>query len=260
MNSLSAVVITWNEENNIGRCIDSLWQVADEIIVLDSYSSDNTIAIAVQKGAIVKQENFTGYIEQKNKALQFTTHNYVISLDADEVLSKKLINSILKEKKEFMHKAYRMNRYNNYCGRFIKHGLWYPDRKLRLFDKRVASWGGMNPHDTIQLYGNNSTKFLSGDILHYSFATINDHILRNEKFSSIAAWSLFESGKKLHGAKIIFSPLWSFFNGYFLRLGFLDGYRGFTVALHTANLSFLKYQKLRRLQKQNKKSISWNNA
>ena len=104
--SLSAVVITWNEEENIGRCIDSLWHVADEVIVLDSYSSDNTVAIARQKGAIVRQEQFSGYKQQKNKALRLATHNYVLSLDADEVLSKKLIESILKAKKEFTHKAY----------------------------------------------------------------------------------------------------------------------------------------------------------
>jgi glycosyltransferase involved in cell wall biosynthesis len=260
MKSLSAVVITWNEENNIGRCIDSLRHVADEIIVLDSYSTDNTVTIARKMGAIVKQENFTGYIEQKNKALQLTTHDYVLSLDADEMLSKKLIDSILEAKKEFKHQAYFMNRYNNYCGRFIKHGLWYPNQKLRLFDKHIASWGGMNPHDKIELRENKTAAFLQGDILHFGYDTINEHIHRNQELSSIAAWSLFEDGKKQYWPKIILSPVWSFFNGYFLRLGFLDGYYGLVIALLTANQSYLKYQKLRRLQKQNKKIISWNNA
>ncbi|MGH2563957.1 MAG: glycosyltransferase, partial [Ginsengibacter sp.] len=101
MKALSAVVITWNEEENIGRCIDSLWRVADEIIVLDSYSFDDTVAIAKEKGAIVKQDGFHGYIEQKNKALAMTSHNYVLSLDADEVLSEELIESILNEKRGF---------------------------------------------------------------------------------------------------------------------------------------------------------------
>jgi glycosyltransferase involved in cell wall biosynthesis len=260
MKSLSAVVITWNEENNIGRCIDSLRHVADEIIVLDSYSTDKTVAIAREKGAIIKQENFTGYIEQKNKALLLTTHDYVLSLDADEMLSKKLIDSILEAKKEFKYQAYFMNRYNNYCGRFIKHGLWYPNQKLRLFDKRIASWGGMNPHDKIELKENKTARFLQGDILHFGYDTIHEHMHRNQELSSIAAWSLFEDGKKQYWPKIILSPVWSFFNGYFLRLGFLDGYYGLVIALLTANQSYLKYQKLRRLQKQNKKIISWNNA
>lgn len=260
MKSLSAVIITWNEEDNIGRCIDSLRHVADEIIVLDSYSSDNTIAIARQKGAIVKQDKFSGYKQQKNKALQLATHDYVLSLDADEVLSRKLIDSILKAKKEFKHKAYFMNRYNNYCGRFIKHGLWYPNQKLRLFDKRIASWGGMNPHDKIELSENNVARFLEGDIVHYAYNTIDEHLRRNEELSTIAARSLFEAGKKKHWSKIFLSPIWSFFNGYFLRLGFLDGYFGFVIAIQTASQSYLKYQKLRRLQKQHKKVISWDNA
>ena len=151
MKPLSAVIITYNEEENIGRCIDSLWQVADEVIVLDSFSTDNTVTIARHKGAIVKQNSFSGYKEQKNKALQFATYDYVLSLDADEALSPELICSILEAKKEFKYKAYFMNRYNNYCGRFINHGLWYPDQKVRLFDKQVAKWGGMNPHDKIEL-------------------------------------------------------------------------------------------------------------
>ena len=251
--SLSAVVITWNEEENIGRCIESLWHVADEVVVLDSFSSDNTVAIARQKGAIVRQEQFSGYKQQKNKALQLATHNYVLSLDADEVLSKKLIDSILKAKKEFTHKAYFMNRSNCYCGRFIKHGLWYPNQKLRLFDKRVASWGGMNPHDKIELRDNNIARFLDGDILHYAYSTIDEHIQRNDELSTIAAWSLFGDGKRKHWSKIILSPFWSFFNGYFLRLGFLDGYYGFIIAAQTANQSFLKYRKFQRLQKLHKK-------
>ena len=260
MKSLSAVVITWNEEGNIGRCIDSLWHVADEVIVLDSYSSDNTVAIAREKGAIVKQEKFSGYKEQKNKALQLASYDYVLSLDADEVLSSRLIDSILEAKKEFHDKAYFMNRYNNYCGRFIKHGLWYPNQKVRLFDKRIASWGGINPHDKIELQENNVARFLKGDIIHYTYNTTDEHLQRNEELSTIAAWSLFEAGKKKHWSKIILSPAWSFFNGYFLRLGFLDGYYGFIIAIQTAHQSFLKYEKLRRLQKQHKKSISWDNA
>jgi glycosyltransferase involved in cell wall biosynthesis len=257
MKPLSAVIITWNEEKDIGRCIDSLKNVADEIIVLDSFSSDNTVAIAKSKGAIVKQERFHGYIEQKNKALALASHNYVLSLDADEALSDTLVNSILKEKFDFRHEAYYMNRSNKYCGKFIKHGLWYPNQKLRLFDKRIAKWGGMNPHDKIWLPEGNKAFFLRGDILHHAYNSIDEHIKRNEEISTIAAWSLYESGKKKHWSKIFVSPVWSFFHGYFLRLGFLDGYHGFVIATQTASQCFLKYQKLRRLQKQPRNIISW---
>lgn len=255
MKPLSAVIITLNEEANIGRCINSLWCVADEIIVLDSFSSDNTVSIAKERGAIVKQEMFAGYKEQKNRALKLTKYDYVLSLDGDEALSPELIAAILKAKRDFQFKAYSMNRYNHYCGRFIKHGLWYPDRKIRLFDKRIATWGGMNPHDKIVLYENNKVQFLKGDILHYTFNTVREHLERNTRMSSIAAEAIFDSGKKKHWSKIILSPLWSFINGYFLRLGFLDGYYGWIIAIQNAHLSFLKYQKLQRIKKENKSSL-----
>jgi glycosyltransferase involved in cell wall biosynthesis len=255
MKPLSAVIITLNEEANIGRCIDSLWYVADEIIVLDSFSSDDTVSIAKERGAIVKQEVFTGYKEQKNRALKLTKYDYVLSLDADEALSPELIAAILKIKRDFQFKAFSMNRYNHYCGSFIKHGLWYPDRKIRLFDKRIATWGGMNPHDKIVLPENNKVQFLKGDILHYTFDTIEEHLERNERMSSIAAQAIFDSGKKKHWSKIILSPLWSFINGYFLRLGFLDGYYGWVIAIQNAHLSFLKYQKLQRIKKENRSSL-----
>ena len=256
MKLLSAVIISLNEEASIGRCIDSLWQVADEVIVLDSFSTDRTVEIAKSKGAIVAQQNFAGYKEQKNLALKLASHDYVISLDADECLSRELICSILKAKKEYKFNAYSMNRYNYYCGKFIKHGLWYPDRKVRLFNKRIARWGGMNPHDKIELRPNERIQFLKGDILHFTFNTFEEHLERNERMSSIAACSIYESSLKKSWSKIILSPAWSFFNGYFLRLGFLDGYRGFLIAWETAHLSFLKYQKLHQLQKQNKTSSS----
>lgn len=255
MKPLSAVIITYNEEDNIGRCIDSLWRVADEVIVLDSFSTDNTIDIARRKGAIVRQDIFLGYKEQKNKALKLAKYDYVLSLDADEVLSAELIYSISEAKKEFEYRAYRMNRYNCYCGKFINHGLWYPDRKVRLFDKRIVKWGGMNPHDKIELIQKETAQFLEGDILHYSYNSIQEHIKRNDELTSIAACSIFESGKRKHWSKIILSPAWSFLNGYFLRLGFLDGYYGFVIATKTARRSFLKYQKLFHLQKESKKQF-----
>ncbi len=255
MEKLSAMIITCNEEDNIARCIDSLWQVADEIVVLDSYSTDNTINIAREKGALVKQGIFSGYVEQKNKALKLTTHNYVLSLDADEILSEELVNSILREKFSSKHCAYFMNRYNKYCGKFINHGLWYPNRKVRLFDKRVATWGGMNPHDKVKLKEGTKAHFLKGDIIHYAYDTVEEHSLRNEELSTIAAHSLFEAGSKKHRSKIFLSPAWSFIHGYFLRLGFLDGYYGFIIAKQTASQSFLKYQKLNGLVKQHKKSV-----
>lgn len=252
-NALSVIIISFNEERNIGRCIDSVRQVADEILVLDSYSTDNTVAIAKSKGAVVKQAAFAGHIEQKNRALQLSSHNFVLSLDADEALDEQLVQSILAIKKEFTERAYKMNRCTNYCGRFIRHGLWYPDRKLRLFDKRIARWGGVNPHDKIMLSEQVKVVHLKGDILHYSYNSIAEHQSQNNYFSSISANALYEKGKRFQWWKILVNPLWSFINGYFLRVGFVDGLYGLIIAVNASHYTFLKYSKLYQLHKAGKK-------
>jgi glycosyltransferase involved in cell wall biosynthesis len=255
MEKISAVIITFNEEGNLHRCIESVKPVADEIIVLDSFSTDNSADVARKAGAIVYQHPFSGYKEQKNTALQFASYNYILSLDADEALSVELINSILSVKENYTGKAYTMNRCNFYCGRFIRHGLWYPDKKLRLFDKRIAYWGGINPHDKIFLTEQTGICHLKGDILHYSYNSVEEYMKRNDEISSIAAESLFEAGVNKSRFKIFLSPLWRFLKGYFLKLGFLDGHYGFVIAKHTAIQSYLKYKKLNQLQKLQKRAI-----
>jgi glycosyltransferase involved in cell wall biosynthesis len=249
MEELSVVIITFNEEINIGRCLDSVSKIADEIIVLDSFSTDKTVEIATSRGAIVKQQKFLGYIEQKNAALDLATHNYVLCLDADEALDETLVQSISGEKTSFTHKAYTMNRCTNYCGQFIRHGSWYPDKKLRLFDKRIAKWGGINPHDKVETNGHYTQKHLQGDILHYSYRSIEEHISQNNRFSTISAAALFRMGKRTNLFKIIVNPFWAFLQSYFIRLGLLDGFYGFVIAVNIAHLTFLKHVKLYQLQK-----------
>jgi glycosyltransferase involved in cell wall biosynthesis len=246
---LSVVIITFNEELNIGRCIESVREIADEVIVLDSYSTDRTVEIASSLGAIVHREKFRGYIGQKNFAIQLASHNYILSLDADEALDEKLVTAILDAKKDFSHRVYRMNRCTNYCGHFIRHGLWYPDKKIRLFDRRIAQWGGLNPHDKIQVSQHFPVKQLDGDILHYSFHTPDDLVWQNNRLSSIAASSLYNNGTRSTWWKILSRPTWAFINGYILRLGLLDGMDGFTIAVNTSHQVFLKYSKLYRLQR-----------
>ena len=247
---LSVVIITFNEEKNIGRCIDSVKNVADEIIVVDSCSTDKTAEIAKSKGAEVILQPFLGYVEQKNMALEVANSDFVLSLDADEALDKILESSILEAKNDFNFKGYSMNRCTNYCGKFIRHGAWYPDKKLRLIDKKNAYWGGDNPHDKLILKDEGPIKHLKGDILHYSYNSIEEHVQQNNKFSTISAETYFKRGKKTNVFKMIVHPFWAFFLGYILRGGFLDGFYGFVVALHVAHLSFLKHAKLYHKQKQ----------
>jgi glycosyltransferase involved in cell wall biosynthesis len=256
MHPLSVVIITFNEESNIGRCILSVRDVADEIVVLDSFSTDGTVEIARRLGAKVCQEKFRGYIGQKNAAIKLASHDYILSLDADETLEPKLVRSILEAKECFAYRAYRMNRCTNYCGRFIRHGLWYPDRKVRLFDRTIASWAGMNPHDKISMSAAFPVKHLEGDILHYSFSTVEDLVWQNNRLSSIAATSLYSSGKKSSWFKMLVRPTWAFLNGYFFRRGFLDGFDGFAIAIHTAHQVFQKYSKLYRLQRSRRNPVA----
>jgi glycosyltransferase involved in cell wall biosynthesis len=250
MNRLSVVIITFNEALNIGRCIESVKAVADEIIVLDSFSTDDTVNISVEIGALVYQQKFCGYIQQKNNAIQLSSHNLVLSLDADEALSEQLAASIAIVKADDNAAAYSMNRCNIYCGHPIRHGLWYPDRKFRLFDNRNGYCGGLNPHDKIILSQPVPTVQLKGDLLHYTYNNFKEYQERNEEVSTVAATSLFHSRAKVHWSKIFLSPVWTFLNGYFLRLGFLDGWHGIEIACQTTSQSFKKYYKLRQLQKQ----------
>lgn len=255
MTLLSVVIITYNEEKNIERCIRSVTDIADEIVVLDSISTDKTREIC-QSFEKVKfyEQPFLGYIEQKNKALEFATYPHVLSLDADEALSDDLKISISKIKENWVLDGYYCNRLTNYCGKWIKHTDWYPDKKLRLFDKRKGQWEGENPHDKYNLSGKYKTAELKGDILHYSFPSIDHHLNVVKKFSTIMAQEGFRKGKKVGLSKIVISPFWKFIKSYIVRLGFLDGYYGFVIGIISAYATFIKYVKIKELYR-NQKSI-----
>ena len=247
MKNLSVVIITYNEEAHISNCIESVKPVADEIIVLDCYSTDKTVEIARAKGAVIHESKFRGYIEQKNLALKYASHDFVLSLDADEMLDDSLLEAVAKEKASPSGKAYSMNRCTKYGSRFIRHGQWYPDKKLRLFDKRIAAWGGMNPHDKVVLTSPVPVTHLPGDILHFSYDSVEEHVAHGNKFSTIAAESMYKHGRRAYWFNFIINPIWAFIQGYFLRLGLLDGVEGFIIARISSHHTFLKYIKLYRL-------------
>jgi len=247
---LSVVIITYNEERNIARCLNSIKEIADEIVVVDSYSTDKTVEICNTYGAKVFHHKFEGHIQQKNYALEKASFFYVLSLDADEVLSDELRKSIAFVKSDWRSDGYEMNRLTNYCGAWIKHGGWYPDRKIRLFDKRKGKWTGINPHDRYALNESNaSIGYLNGDILHYSYYSISDHIKQVNYFTEISARVLFEQKRKASLARLIVSPGFRFIRDYVLKCGFLDGYYGFVVCMISSHAVFLKYAKLREFWK-----------
>ena len=246
MEKISAVIITFNEERNIGRCLDSLRDCVDEIVVLDSFSKDRTEAICSQHGVKFFQHAFDGHIEQKNRAITYATHDYVLSLDADEALTDDLRGSILALKENFSHQGYYMNRLTNYCGHWVRYCGWYPDRKLRLFDRRMGHWTGTNPHDKYELFeGDQKSAQLKGDLLHYSYYTLDDHYRQVEYFTSIAAKAYAQKNKKAPVYKLILNPVSKFISHYFINLGFLDGRAGFRISRISAYATWLKYKKLR---------------
>ena len=252
MSQISAVVITYNEEQHIENCLASLKKVTDEIVVVDSFSTDGTEEICKRYGARFLKHKFEGYVEQKNFALTQATYPHILSLDADEALSDELVKSILAIKDKFDCDGYLFNRLNNYCGHWLKYSRLYPDRQLRLFDTRKGKWMGPNPHDKFILNKGSKICKVKGNLLHWNFETYEEHIEKMNKFSTISALEAFKAGKKSGPFTATFHSSWSFFRSYFLWGGAFDGYDGFISCSLSAWTSFLKYAKLRRLIKKNK--------
>ncbi len=249
MNRISAVIITFNEEKNIKRCLDSIIDIADEIVVVDSFSTDKTEEICVKYGVRFIKNKFDGHIQQKNFAIGQAKYSHILSLDADEALSEKLKKSVLEAKNNWLADAYEMNRITNYCGKWIKHCGWYPDIKLRLMDRTKGKWGGINPHDKYIMNNDAKIMKLRGDILHYSFYTIYQHMQTVNSFSEIAAQRKFAKGIKTNLLIILFKPIFEFLKMYFIRLGILDGFYGFIICVNSAHSTFLKQIKLRDMSK-----------
>lgn len=246
---ISVAVITFNEERNIERCLKSVISLADEIVVVDSISSDSTVAIAQANGAKVIHQKFLGYIEQKNFAIDQCANDWVLSLDADECLSDDLQKEILQLKNNNNQPGgYIMPRLSRYCGQWIKHGAWYPDKKVRLFNRTVAKWGGINPHDKIFFTNEHPSIIqLNGDILHYTINTKEEHQQQAKRFSEITAKELFNQKKKTNALKIYFKPIVRFIRDYFFKAGFLDGKAGLQIAIISAHHVYLREHKLNQL-------------
>lgn len=250
MPQLSVVIITYNEEKNIARCLNSIKDIADEIVVLDSFSKDKTKEICLAHGVKFFEHAFDGHIQQKNRAITYASFPYILSLDADEALDETLVKSIKHVKLNWKFDGYYMNRLTNYCGHWVRHCNWYPDKKLRLWDSRKGTWTGINPHDKYELFkGDKNTSHLKGDILHYSYYSIEDHYKQVEYFTNIASKAYIEAGKGAPFYKLFLNPLAKFIDHYILHLGFLDGKAGFLISKISAYATYLKYKKIRDLKR-----------
>ncbi len=252
---LSVLIITYNEANNIKRCLLSLQEVADEIIIVDSFSTDTTEIICKEFASKLtiplhfEKHAFEGYAAQKNYALSLANFLHVLSLDADEALSPELIKTIQTIKTDWQYAGYYCNRLNNYCGTWIKHGSWYPDRQLRLWNKQYGNWNNAKVHEKVVLKKGNNTGHLKGDLLHYTIHTEDQHLKQIDKFTSLAAAELYQKGKQANGYYLYIKPAFKFVLNYFFKGGFLDGYYGYKVYKNSAYAAYLRYAKLRDITK-----------
>ena len=251
---LSVTIITLNEAKNIEACLEAAWQVADEIIVVDSFSTDETKQLCMNTGVKFFENKFEGYAQQKNYAIGKAQYELILSLDADEVLSNELISSIRKVKNVPTYDAYTINRLSFYVDRFIKNGHWFPDKIIRLFKKGKGEWGGREPHALFKLHTSGKAPLLGGVLYHYTFNSIKEHLWQVNNLSSIGSKQLFDVSTGYLVLKAVLSPIWGFFYGYFIRLGFLDKWHGFIIAVLSSTETFLKYSKaiMARLSRKNK--------
>jgi len=240
---ISAAIITLNEQRNIARAIESL-RCCDEIVVVDSGSNDRTCEVAAKLGARVVEAAWRGYSGQKNFAVEQCTHDWVLSIDADEALSEALEGEIWQLKKTGPKAdGYTMPRLAQYLGKWILHGGWYPDRKVRLFDRRKARWVGDFVHESVAVEG--TVAALQANLLHFTCDSLTEHIKSMDRYTTLAAQQIVALGKPVTWRQLALNPPWTFFSTYVLKRGFLDGFEGLAIAYMAALYNFLKYAKAR---------------
>lgn len=247
MSKISVVIITYNEESFIEKCLASLAGIADEIVVVDSFSTDSTEEICLKYNVRFVKHKFEGYRDQKNFALKLATHNNILSLDADEALSNELKESILKVKDKWECDGYFINRRNYYCGQWIRHSHWYPDRQLRLFKTDCGKWGELNLHERFRMSKGAKVGRLRGDLYHWPYSNFQEHVDKMHKFSLIGAKEYHRSGKTANQLTPYIHLIWGFIRTYIIKFGFLDGRNGYRICSLYAKSSFNKYKQLRLL-------------
>jgi glycosyltransferase involved in cell wall biosynthesis len=240
---ISAAVITLNEERNLPRALASL-AFCDEIVVVDSGSTDRTAEIAEQVGARVFVRGWTGYAGQKNFAAERASHDWILALDADEEVSPELAASIARLREQGPGSAgYAFPRRARYLGRWIRHSGWYPDAKVRLYDRRKARWTGDYVHESVEVDG--PTGRLEGDLLHYTCDSFSRHVQTVDRYTTLAAREMRARGRRPSLVRLLIGPPWTTFRTYVLQLGFLDGFAGLLIAVMAGFYVFCKYVKAR---------------
>lgn len=250
MRKITATVITYNEGENIERCLKSLQGVADEIIVVDSFSTDNTLEICSQYDCVVTQRRFNGYGAQKQYAVSLSTNSYILSIDADEFLDDDLRRSIIKLKTDgFSHRIYSLNRLNYYGNVPVKHSGWSPDCPIRLFDKRYASWNLRDVHEAVIFPGTLRPQLVFGLLIHNKCSGKEELRRKEDRYASINAKILVNEGKSANILTPYFKAAVAFARTYLRRLGCLDGKVGLEISLTAAHSALATFKLVRRNQR-----------
>ena len=252
---ISAVIITYNEERIIARSIDSLKSVVDEVIIVDSFSTDRTIEICKEKGAVVFQNKFEGYKTQKHFAATKAKNEWILSIDADEILSNELINSLLKWRKNHKYSndtssqfsqlaGYFVSRRTDYCGTWVNYGGWYPDKKLRFFNRNLGQWSGRNVHEFVKIKEGFSTSSLKGDLLHYSINEPAELLRKLFTYSEMGARFMNKEGRSTSFIEALYKSSFRWLRQTIFQLGFLDGMLGLKIAKQNTLATYWKYRRL----------------
>ncbi|MGH7797752.1 MAG: glycosyltransferase family 2 protein [Candidatus Binatia bacterium] len=252
--TVSAIVVCFNEEHNIGDCLESVrW--CDEIVVVDSFSTDRTPEICRRYTDRFIQRPWAGYRNQKAYAHSQATKDWVLLVDADERVTAELQQEILEvlTREKGQYAGYSVPRLVHYLGRWWRRGGWYPDYDVRLFRRDRATWGGSDPHEKIIVDG--AVRRLRYPLHHFTYINIEDHLNRINRFTSISSRELQKEGGRWHLAAALARPAVRFFHSYVLKRGFMEGFAGFYVAVTAAVYVFLKYAKLWELELKEKKKI-----
>ncbi|MCO6430541.1 MAG: glycosyltransferase family 2 protein [Deltaproteobacteria bacterium] len=251
---ISAFIVCWNEERNIRRCLESVkW--CDEIVIVDSGSTDATLQICKEYTDQITHRPWSGYVEQKRFALSLCSHDWALNIDADEEVSPELmteIRSTLNSAQSSQVNGYALSRVVYYLGKWWRKGGWYPEYRLRLCRKNRTTWGGTDPHEKAIVEG--ATAKLSGELRHYTYTGVADQISRLNRYSTTIAENLYRSGERSSAIKIFLNPVSRFFKFYILKKGFREGLPGLIVACIEAYYAFLKYVKLWELERSKNKS------
>jgi len=246
MSNISAVIITKNEEKNLPACLDSLtW--ADEIVIVDSGSIDNTLETAYRYGCKVKQSDWLGFGRTKQLAVNSAKNDWVLSIDADEILTKELIEHLKEIDLSSDTRGYRIKRSSFYLGKKIKYSGWQRDYPLRLFNRRFGSFNENDVHESVQLTG--STGYIEFEMLHYTYPDLQTHLEKINFYSTLSAGSMFDKGRSISLAGIFVRTIVKFFKMYFINLGFMDGRCGLLLAVNSSYGIFIKYGKLWQLNR-----------